>query len=42
VVSFVRRRLCLPSARDAEIDELLGESPKWSPTEVVTVWWTPG
>ena len=39
VVAFVRRRLCLPADKDAEIDALLGPSPTWTPTEVVTLSW---
>ena len=39
VVAFVRRRLCLTPDRDDEIDRMLGASPVWSPTEVVTLWW---
>ncbi|CAN5680154.1 hypothetical protein BH24ACT26_BH24ACT26_16800 [soil metagenome] len=39
-VAFVRRRLCLTEDRDAEIDELMGATPVWSPTEVATLWWS--
>ena len=39
VVAFVRRRLCLTSDRDPEIDDLLGEEPVLSPPEVATIWW---
>jgi SAM-dependent methyltransferase len=42
VVAFVRRRLCLGPEHEQEIDELLGESPVWSPTEVATLWWDGG
>ena len=39
LVAFVRRRLCLTSAHDAEIDAVLGEEPVWSPQDIVTMWW---
>ena len=39
VVSMTRRRLCLPSERDAEVDALLGDDPVLSVDESVTVWW---
>lgn len=35
-VAFVRRRLCLPSERDAEIDSML---PELGVREVATIWW---
>jgi hypothetical protein len=39
MVAFVRRRLCLPAEKDAEVDRLLG--PNWSmqPRRVATIWW---
>ena len=39
MVAFVRRRLCLPKEKDAEVDRLLG--PNWSmqPRRVATIWW---
>ncbi|HEX2041645.1 MAG TPA: class I SAM-dependent methyltransferase [Acidimicrobiales bacterium] len=39
-VAFVRRRLCLPPERDAELDVLLPSDPaRMRPRQVVTVWW---
>jgi SAM-dependent methyltransferase len=42
MVAFVRRRLCLPAEREAEVDRLLG--PQWSmqPRRVATIWWDAG
>ncbi len=37
-VASVRRYLCLPADRDAEIDALLGDDSD-QPGEVVTLWW---
>jgi SAM-dependent methyltransferase len=39
-VDFVRRRLCLPADRHAEVAEALAAEPA-PVTEVVTVWWDP-
>ena len=39
-VAFVRRRLCLPPERDAELDALLPrDDALLRPRQVVTVWW---
>lgn len=38
-VASVRRYLCLPPERDAEIDALLGDDAAGAAGEVVTVWW---
>jgi SAM-dependent methyltransferase len=42
-VAFVRRRLCLPAARDAEVAEALETlgGPASPSGEIMTVWWTP-
>lgn len=40
-VAFARRRLCLPSDRDAEIDAALGQSWPLLVPEVVAVAWAP-
>jgi SAM-dependent methyltransferase len=40
LVAFVRQRLCLPAARDPEIDDALGEHPELSVDAFVTVAWT--
>jgi Methyltransferase domain len=40
VVAFVRKRLCLPSDRDAEIDRLLGPRPVLGPLGLATLWWS--
>ena len=39
VVAFVRRRLCLPASRDAEVDRLLGPETLVQPRRVATIWW---
>ena len=39
LVAFVRRRLCLPSERDPEIDELLGERAVLQDGDMATLWW---
>ncbi|HEU4488944.1 MAG TPA: class I SAM-dependent methyltransferase [Actinomycetota bacterium] len=39
LVAFVRRRLCLHSERDPEIDELLGERAVLQPGDMTTLWW---
>jgi SAM-dependent methyltransferase len=41
-VAFTRRRLCLPSERDAEVDAALGPDTALHPREVVTLWWDTG
>ncbi|HEV2360543.1 MAG TPA: methyltransferase domain-containing protein [Acidimicrobiales bacterium] len=38
IVSFNRKRLCLPPDRDAEVDDALGDSPG-KPRDMVTLWW---
>ena len=38
-VAFVRRRLCLPKSRDAELAEWLAAHPPPSSGEVATLWW---
>ena len=38
-VAFVRRTLCLPAQRDAEIAEAMREPGFDAPRELVTVWW---
>jgi SAM-dependent methyltransferase len=39
-VAFVRRRLCLPAERDAELDAMLPpDDALLRPRQVVTVWW---
>ena len=41
-VAFVRRRLCLPPERDAELDALLPtDDALLRPRDVVAVWWDP-
>jgi SAM-dependent methyltransferase len=40
-VASVRRYLCLPAERDAEIEALLGDEPELA-GEVVTLWWDGG
>jgi SAM-dependent methyltransferase len=37
-VAFVRRRLCLPAGRDAEVAEALASNPAPA-VQMVTVWW---
>lgn len=39
VVSFVRRRLCLPAERDSEIHRLLRPEP--GDRDLITIWWSP-
>lgn len=39
VVSWVRRRLCLPATADDEIAAQLGPNPRLFPPDVVTLWW---
>ncbi len=39
VVSFARRRLCLPVDREPEIDALLDTSEIMEPRSMVTLWW---
>jgi len=39
VVAFVRRQLCLPLDREAEVDDALGAEPAIAPDEAVTLWW---
>ena len=40
LVGFVRRRLCLPASREAEIDEAMGS---WNEDrDLVTLWWDTG
>jgi SAM-dependent methyltransferase len=41
LVAFVRQRLCLPAARDPEVDAALGTSAVASIQEFMTVAWTP-
>src|SRR5207244_8768953 len=38
LVAFTRRRLCLTSDRDPEVDRLLG-ADAWAPRRLVTLWW---
>jgi SAM-dependent methyltransferase len=38
-VRFVRRRLCVPEAREAEVDARLQEPDEVIPRNVVTLWW---
>jgi SAM-dependent methyltransferase len=38
-VAFMRRRLCLPASRDAEVDALLGADAELRVRAVVTLWW---
>lgn len=38
-VAWVRRRLCLTEASDAEIAKALGQLPEMSPAATVTLWW---
>jgi SAM-dependent methyltransferase len=38
-VARVRRRLCLPSARDPEVAAFIGELGKLAPRAMVTFWW---
>jgi hypothetical protein len=39
LVAFARRRLCLPSERDPEVDAALGEDFGLEPRPMVTLWW---
>jgi SAM-dependent methyltransferase len=39
LVSFARRRLCLPADAEAEVDRLLPAAHRVPPAEVVCVWW---
>jgi len=42
-VAFARRRLCLPSERDPEVDAALGDNwPLWVPNLVTVAWAPPG
>jgi hypothetical protein len=38
-VAWIRRRLCLPEARDAEVAAALDELPELGPSEVATISW---
>jgi SAM-dependent methyltransferase len=38
-VAFVRRRLCLPAACDAEVDAALPADYEFAPRRVATLWW---
>jgi SAM-dependent methyltransferase len=39
VVAFVRRRLCLPAGRDAEVDAALGDRADLFPRRLFALWW---
>lgn len=39
VVEFTRRRLCLPVARQAEVEQALREQPAQRPGTATTYWW---
>ncbi|MGH9303272.1 MAG: methyltransferase domain-containing protein [Acidimicrobiales bacterium] len=39
LVTFTRRRLCLPAERDAEVDEALGPDATFSDRDMVTLFW---
>lgn len=39
VVEFTRRRLCLPVARQAEVEQALREQPAHRPGTATTYWW---
>jgi SAM-dependent methyltransferase len=39
LVAFARRRLCLPSERDAEVAAALDEDMDRGPRQLVTIWW---
>lgn len=41
VATFVRRRLCLPAAREPEVRDLLADQPPPSERAAATLWWTP-
>ncbi len=38
-VAWIRRRLCLPPSREAELAGLLGAAGPEAPTPMVTLWW---
>lgn len=38
-VAFIRRRLCLPADREAEVDAALPMDYEFIPRQVVTLWW---
>jgi hypothetical protein len=40
-IAFTRRRLCLPSERDPEVDEAVGDS-SYLPRDCTTLWWEGG